>query len=145
MDCFRRVVALRRELGQHEIFLIAEPDVMSYAELQDHLGNLIHGEDWPAIRIPKAVAKVGAWVQDRLAGEEGAFIKPWMVDLVNAHYPVEIERARKRLGWEPAHRLRATLREMISRLKRDPQRWYQINGLPPLGEDIEQRVWTGQR
>jgi nucleoside-diphosphate-sugar epimerase len=145
VDCFRRVVALRGELGQCEVFLIAEPEVMSYAELQDSLGNLIHGRDWPAIRIPKAVAKVGAWVQDRLAGDDGAFIKPWMVDLADAHYPVEIERARKRLGWEPTHRLRATLGEMVSRLKRDPQRWYQINGLPPLAESKERKAGTGQK
>jgi hypothetical protein len=30
---------------------------MSYAALLDRLGGLIHGKDWPTIRIPKAVAK----------------------------------------------------------------------------------------
>jgi nucleoside-diphosphate-sugar epimerase len=63
-----------------------------------------------------------------VTGEE-AFIKPWTIDLADAHYPVEIERARERLGWEPTHRLRATLGEMISRLKRDPRRWYETNKL----------------
>jgi len=47
---------------------------------------------------------------------------------------VEIERARKRLGWEPTHRLRDTLGEMISRLKRDPRRWYEMNQLTPKDE-----------
>jgi len=131
INCFQKVVELRGEL-KNEIFLIAEPDVMSYAELQERIGELLHGEEWPTIRIPKALAKAGAWVQDKLAGEdEPTFIKPWMVDLADQHYPVEISRARERLGWAPAHRLRDTLDEIVRRLKRDPARWYRENGLPP--------------
>jgi nucleoside-diphosphate-sugar epimerase len=129
IDCLRKVVALRSEFERSQIFLIAEPDVLSYAELQDRLGELIHGEEWPTIRIPKAVAKAGAWVREKVAGEEETFIKPWMVDLADAHYPVAIGHAREGLGWEPKHRLRDTLPEMVRRLKRDPQQWYKTNGL----------------
>lgn len=139
--CVRKTVALRRMLGPQEVFLIAEPDVMSYAELQDRLGELIHGQEWPTIRIPKVVAKAGAWAQEQLAsGEEETFIKPWMVDLADAHYPVAIERAREGLGWEPQHRLRDTLAEMIRRLKRDPRQWYQKNDLPLPKEEKEQQT-----
>lgn len=128
ITCLQRVVELRSELN-NEIFLIAEPDVMSYAELQDQLGELIHHKEWPTIRIPKVMAKAGAWAQEKIAGEEETFIKPWMVDLADAHYPVAIGHARERLGWEPKDRLRDTLPEMIGRLKQDPQRWYKTNGL----------------
>ncbi len=128
ITCLQRVVELRRELN-NEIFLIAEPDVMSYAELQDQLGELIHHKEWPTIRIPKVMAKAGAWAQEKIAGEEETFIKPWMVDLADAHYPVAIGHARERLGWDPKDRLRDTLPEMIRRLKQDPQRWYKTNGL----------------
>ena len=118
-----------------EVLLVAEPDVMSYAELQDRLGELLHGQEWPTIRIPKVVAKAGAWVQDKLATEdEPSFIKPWMIDLADQHYPVAIERARTTLGWYPKHRLRDTLDEMVRRLKRDPVAWYRENGLPPPDE-----------
>src|SRR5687768_6163997 len=128
IDCIQRVVELREEL-KNQIFLIAEPEVMSYADLQDKLGELIHGKEWPTIRIPKVVAKAGAWAQEKLAGEEETFIKPWMVDLADAHYPVAIGHARERLGWKPKHTLRETLPEMIRRLKQDPQKWYEMNGL----------------
>jgi nucleoside-diphosphate-sugar epimerase len=132
IDCFVKTIENRGQLGDYEIFLIAEPDVMSYAELQDRIGELLHGREWPTIRIPKAVAKAGAWVKDKLASEdEPAFIKPWMVDLADQHYPVAIERARAKLGWEPKRRLRETLNDMIASLKDDPQAWYQENGLPP--------------
>jgi nucleoside-diphosphate-sugar epimerase len=128
IDCIQRVVELREEL-KNQIFLIAEPDVMSYADLQDKLGELIHGKEWTTIRIPKVVAKAGAWAQEKLAGEEETFIKPWMVDLADAHYPIAIGHARERLGWKPKHTLSETLPEMIRGLKIDPRKWYEINGL----------------
>jgi nucleoside-diphosphate-sugar epimerase len=128
VDCFRKTVEKRHELNTWELFLIAEPDVMSHEELQDVIGELVHGKEWPTIRIPKAAAKAGAWVKEKIGGED-AFIKPWMIDLADDHYPVEIERARKRLAWDPVHRLRTTLPAMIEELKRDPQRWYSINNL----------------
>jgi nucleoside-diphosphate-sugar epimerase len=135
VDAFVKTVERRGELSDFEVLLIAEPDVVSYAELQDRIGELIHGDEWPTIRIPKLAAKVGAWVQDKLASEEDpSFIKPWMVDLADQHYPVAIDRARSTLGWKPRYRLRTTLDEMIRRLKRDPATWYKENGLPPPTE-----------
>jgi len=128
ITCLQRVVELRSKL-KNEIFLIAEPDVMSYADLQDTLGELIHGKEWLTIRIPKVMAKVGAWVQEKIAGEEETFIKPWMVDLADAHYPVAIGHARERLGWKPKQTLRETLPEMIRRMRLDPRKWYEMNGL----------------
>lgn len=138
ITCFRRVVELRGGL-KNEIFLIAEPDVMSYAELQDTLGELIHGKEWPTIRVPKVIAKAGAWAQEKIAGDEETFIKPWMVDLADAHYPVAIGHAREKLGWNPTRRLRDTLAVMIGRLKQDPRKWYEMNKLPWPEEKEEER------
>ena len=132
VEAFLKTIERRGSLSGLETLLIAEPDVMSYEELQERIGMRIHGEEWPAIRIPKTVAKVGAWVQDKLASDDApAFIKPWMVDLADQHYPVEIERARQRLGWEPRHRLRTTIDTIIDRLEADPEAWYREHGLPP--------------
>ena len=130
-DCFRLAVERRGSLAPYEMLLIAEPDVMTYAELQDMIGEILHGKEWPTIRIPKVLAKAGAWVQGHLAdADEGTFIKPWMVDLADAHYPVDISRARASLGWEPRHRLRSTIPEILNRLKQNPKRWYQTHGYP---------------
>ncbi len=130
VDCIARTVERRKALEPFELLLIAEPDVMSYAELQERIGELIHGQEWPTIRLPKIVAKAGAWVKDKLADEDNPqFIKPWMIDLADAHYPVDIGRARQKLGWEPKHRLRMVLDQMIGRLKQNPSRWYETNGL----------------
>ena len=131
-DCVERTIELRRKLSGYEIFLITEPDVVSYAEMQDILGELLHGTEWPTIRVPKVVAKAGAWAMDKLADDEQeVFIKPWMIDLADDHYPVAIDHAKTRLGWEPKHRLRDTLPVMIQRFKRNPEQWYKRHELPP--------------
>jgi nucleoside-diphosphate-sugar epimerase len=135
--CIQRTVELRGQL-KNEIFLIAEPDVLSYVEMQDLLGELLHGKEWTTIRIPKVMAKAGAWVKEKIAGEEETFIKPWMVDLADDHYPVAIGHAVEKLGWEPKHRLRETLPEMVRRLKQDPQKWYELNGLTWPDDEAKQ-------
>lgn len=130
--CFRRVIECRKELSEYQIFVIGEEDVMNYQELQEELGTMIHGNEWPAIRIPKTAAKAGAWIKDKLASDEedAPFIKPWMVDLADQNYPVSIKRARDKLGWEPKRSLRHSLPEMIGQLHHDPRQWYKANGLP---------------
>lgn len=126
IDC---AIERRHQLEPYEVFLVAEPDKMSYSELQDSLGELIHGKEWPTIRIPKVVAKVGAWAQGKIAAEGEVFIKPWMVDLADDDYPVSVEHAREKLGWNPRHRLRDTLPAMVRRMQLEPRRWYEVNGL----------------
>ncbi|MGH7464197.1 MAG: NAD-dependent epimerase/dehydratase family protein [Longimicrobiales bacterium] len=148
IDCFRRVVDRRAQLGGYEVFLIAEPDVMSYNDLQDTIGELIHGKEWPTILVSKPTAKAGAWVKEKLAGEAETFIKPWMVDLADAHYPVAIRRAAEKLDWRPRFRLRATLPEIILRLEQNPKAWYEKNGLPlpdDLNEEHETSGAVGRR
>jgi nucleoside-diphosphate-sugar epimerase len=132
IECLRSAIAQRAELPPYEVFVIGEEDVMSYEELQDALGKLIHDKEWPTIRIPKAVAKAGAWAKEKMAGDEAdaPFIKPWMIDLADQNYPVNLHRARQSLKWEPQHTLRGTLPEMVAQLKRDPRKWYGVNGLP---------------
>lgn len=125
--CMTRVVDRRDKLG-NELFLIAEPDVMSYDELQGQLGKLIHGEEWATLWIPKFLAKAGAWARENVLGGE-TFIKPWMVDLADDHYPIVIRHAQKELGWKPQKLLRDTLPEMVRRLKADPAAWYEENNL----------------
>ncbi len=127
--CVRRVVERRSALGPEELFLVAEPEILTYADLQHRIGELVHGTEWTTLRIPKAVAKAGAWVEGVLSGEE-TFIKPWMIDLADAHYPLDITRARTRLGWEPRRRLHDCLGGMVAFLLRDPVGWYKRNKLP---------------
>ena len=138
VDLIHRVIESRDRLSPYEILLVAEPDLVSYDELQDIIGAEIHGEEWWTIRIPKLIAKAGAWAQEKIYGDDKTFIKPWMIDHADDNYPVSSERARELLGWEPKHRLRNTIPDMIRRLRDDPQRWYEINGIP-VPENLKAR------
>lgn len=140
IDAFRRTVDRRGELPPETAILIGEIDAAGYDALQDEIGYLIHGEkDWPTLRVPKAVAAVGAWAQEKLEpvipdvidqGEE-PFIKPFMVQMADDHYALDITHARELLGWEPRHRLKNTLPAMVAALKDDPAGWYKTNGITP--------------
>jgi nucleoside-diphosphate-sugar epimerase len=119
-------VERRRALPPELPLLIGEPEVMSYGELQRTLGRLIHGEEWETRHVPAPLAKVGAWLMNKTGA---SFIKPWMIDLADQHFDLDVTRARTLLGWEPRRRLHTTLPLMVDALKRDPLRWYQENGL----------------
>lgn len=128
LDSFERLVERRATLPAEFVSLIGEAETLSYEDLQYELGHLLHGRDWETRQIPKSLAKVGAWIEDRVPGEE-PFIKPWMIDLADDHFELDIGRARSMLGWEPKRSLRSTLPRMIEALKADPIAWYRENKL----------------
>ena len=133
----RATIERRAELGPYETFLIGEPDVMTYAELQDAIGLELHGKEWPTVRIPKPLAKVGAWFRGKTADDPGeGFIKPWMIDLADRHYAIAIDRARRLLQWEPSHRLRHDLSGILQKLKADPVKWYEENGMVDAAQEL---------
>lgn len=131
VDACVRVVHRRTQLPPELVLLLGEPEVLSYDELQRTFGRLIHGEEWKTYPIPKALAKAGSWLQNRLPLGEEPFIKPRMIDLADDHYELDISRARRVLDWAPQHSLRDTLPLMIDALKTDPSGWYRGNKLKP--------------
>lgn len=143
VEALRATVIRRKELPPEAVILIGEPDPLSYDDLQRMLAAHIHGEsDWDTTQIPKAVAKAGAWVQDQIPGIEEPFIKPWMIDLADDHYALDVSRARQLLGWSPRHHLRDTLPRMVTALKADPEGFYRVNkleGAPPHHETATAR------
>jgi nucleoside-diphosphate-sugar epimerase len=134
IDAFLLLIERREELPRELTLLFGEPETLSYDEIQRELGRLIHGEDWETRQIPKALAKTGAWLQDNLPLVEEPFIKPWMIDLADDHYELDISRARSLLGWSPRRSLRETLPKMVAALRADPLAWYRENKLKPPSE-----------
>jgi nucleoside-diphosphate-sugar epimerase len=130
ISAVQAAVARRSKLPEELTLLIGEPGTMSYEQLQRAFGRLIHGDpDWSTKVVPKEIAKVGAWLQDAVPAGEEPFIKPWMIDLADDHYKLDISRAHKFLDWYPRRSLRKTLPEMVKGLLDDPLSWYEANGL----------------
>ncbi|WP_163269926.1 SPW repeat domain-containing protein [Chelativorans alearense] len=143
LDALLAIVERRKELPAELPLLIGETDTPTFGELQRELGRLIHGKAWETRRIPKSLARIGAWVQGEVLDQD-PFIRPWMVNISDDHYELDISRARNLLGWEPKHSLRDTLPRMIDALKADPARWYKTNKLNPASVAAEQ-VQTEER
>lgn len=135
---FRNAVERRNALPQETTLLIGEPVTESYEALQNLIGRLVHGEPWDTRKIPKPVATTGAWLQDKMedvipdAIDRGVepFIKPFMVELADDHYELDIARANRLLDWHPQHSLRRSLPAMIGALRQDPAGWYKRNKIP---------------
>jgi nucleoside-diphosphate-sugar epimerase len=120
----------RREGLPHELtLLIGEEETLSYDQLQRQIARLIDGKEFKTYRIPKWFAKLGAWVENHLPLKKETFIKPWMIDIADDDYELDISNAKKYIGWQPKRSLRQTLPIMIQALKANPKRWYQENEL----------------
>lgn len=133
----------RGKLGSEEVFLVAGPELLSYGQLQDRIGQLLYGKKWETFYVPKFIAKLGAWAQN-LGDKKEHFIKPWMIDQTDAHYPISFHRAQEKLNWTPNDRLYDTLPIMISNLLDNPEKWYKENklGAPP---NVDPRIIQAHR
>ncbi|NGX53394.1 MAG: UDP-glucose 4-epimerase [Chlamydiae bacterium] len=141
VDAIASAINKRKELPAETTLLIGEPDVYSYDYTQKKISSLLFGKDFSTHALPKPIAKLGSWVENHTPFMEKPFIQPWMIDLADDHYDLDIRRAKEVLDWEPQYRLDTTLPKMITLLKNDPIAWYRNNGLhmpPHLKKKIEE-------
>jgi len=122
-------VKKRTELPQELVLLLGEEKTLSYNDLQNEISHLLFGKNWKTWSLPKPLAKFGAYMQDHLPFVPKSFIKPWMIDLADDHYELDISKAKSLLGWSPKHNIKDSLAKMIAELKVDPIAWYDENKL----------------
>lgn len=133
----RRLVDKRFDLPTDITLLLGEPDPPSYQELQDLIGEALHGEEWTTLRVPAPLASAGAWVQEKvlprlpkaLGGVDTPFIRPFMMASASDSYVLDVSRAKDLLDWQPRRRLQATLPTLLHQLKLDPEGWYRQNNV----------------
>lgn len=126
----------RAELPPHTTLLLGEDETLSYNTLQTKLGGLLHQRPWPTIRVPRFIAKTGAFFLGHLPVVREPFIKPWMIDYADDHYDLDISRAEKLLDWKPKRNLLEALPKMVAALKTNPEKWYKDHKIkkPPHRE-----------
>lgn len=142
LDAIILAIEKRHQLPKAVTLLIGEPETLGYAELQRSIGLHLHGRPWATVRVPKPIAKFGAWLQQQLPVIKETFIKPWMIDRADDHYELDVSRAQTLLGWGPRHSLRHQLPAMIATLKSDPLQWYRENHFARQKEPEKMRVKT---
>jgi nucleoside-diphosphate-sugar epimerase/uncharacterized membrane protein len=140
MRLFRKAVTHRAKLPEELTIVAGEPEAVSYEALQNRIGELIHGEaERQTLSVPKPLAKAAAWLEEKAEplvpddfdqGEK-PFIRPFMIDMADDHYALDISRAQKMLGWKPRHDISGTLPKIVAALKRDPVAWYEKNKVTP--------------
>jgi len=129
VDAIELAVEGRRNLAPELTLLIGEPKTLSYEEMQCIIACALGKKGFTTLRIPKPLAKIGAWIQCHLPFGPEPFIQPWMIDLADDHYELDISRAHTLLGWKPNHSLNQSLITMVEALKTDSAKWYKDNGL----------------
>ena len=130
IEAIHQTVRHRSELPAETTLLIGEPETLSYGHLQQALGRLIHGQErWQTRQIPKPLAKIGAWLQSRTPGLKEPFIQPWMIDLADDHYELNVSRAADLLDWRPQRSLLSALPKMVAALQTNPLGWYRDHRL----------------
>jgi nucleoside-diphosphate-sugar epimerase len=122
-------VEKRKTLPEELTLLIGEDKTLSYDALQKAISCLLYGKEFETICVPKWFAKIGAAIQCLLAFHHKPFIRPWMIDLADDHYELDITKAKNILGWTPERSLEETLPIMIKALLDDPVKWYKMNQL----------------
>lgn len=127
-DALQRIVDHRQDLPAELPLLLGEPRTVTFRELQDAIGCLVHGEKWDTKEIPSSVASIGAALETKVFDED-PFIRSWMVDIASDHYEIDISHAKNLLGWRPRHAVLDTLPKIIEGLKADPPAWYRSNKL----------------
>ena len=129
VDAIVLAVEKRKELPPETVLLIGEPKTLSYDDLQRKISKLLFNKEFTTFRVPKPIARIGAWVLCHIPFKKKPFIQPWMIALADDHYELIIAKAKKLLGWEPKKSLDQTLPIMIADLKKDPKAWYKMNQL----------------
>lgn len=131
VDAFVRTVDRRGDLPADATILVGEPEAVGYGELQETLARLIHdADDWTTLSVPKPMAAAGAWLEEKsepvvpddLDYGEKPFIRPFMVEMADDHYELDISRAGTLLDWEPRHSIRSTLPKLVDAPEGGPVR-----------------------
>lgn len=139
VDAISKIITLKDKLPQELVLLLGEDHVLSYDQLQRQISSLLYGVEIETHSIPKPLAKFGAWVENHTPFVSNTFIKPWMIDISDDHYDLDISRARHYLDWNPKHALEKMLPIIIEDLQKDPIGWYRKNSLH-MSDSVRRKI-----
>lgn len=128
-DAFFNAVQKRNDLAHEVVINLGESKSYSYDSIQRRLGKLLLHKEFTTYSIPKFFAKTISQIENQLPFYPKPFIQPWMIDIADAHYDIDISLAKKLLDWTPKRDVYDTLPLMVQALKKDPPQWYKAHRL----------------
>jgi nucleoside-diphosphate-sugar epimerase len=131
-DAIWLAVEKRKQLPPETTLIIGEGKTMSYDAMQREISKLIFGKEMTTVTVPKWFAKFGAVMMNLVPFGQKSFIEPWMIDLADDNYTLDISNAQRQLGWNPKNSVKNVLPKMIDFLKKNPRAFYIANGLQPV-------------
>ena len=137
IEAIQKVVDRRKEMPHEMTLLLGEDKTYSYECFQREIGKYAFGKAWKTLKIPKWIAKLGSFFLQYIPGLKDSFIKPWMIDVADDHYELDITRAKKTLDWEPKNAAIDLIPIWIEQLKKEPLAWYYENELHSRRKVIE--------
>ncbi len=126
-DAIWLAVQRRFGLAKELTVILAEPETVSYGELQKVIGLLCYGEECKTWSIPKWAGKLAIRLSKNIPFLPQTNIREWMIDQADNNYSCDISLIQEKLGWAPRHTFRQTLPKMITALKECPSTWYREN------------------
>jgi hypothetical protein len=108
---------------------VGEDKTLSTKYLQNKISNALFGKNIWMMRVPKALAWLGAWGLCHIPFMQKPFIRPWMIPLADENYDLNISKAKTIFDWEPKYKLEDCLDQFCKDLQKNPVQWYKINGL----------------
>lgn len=127
----------KRKTLPHEVTLnLGESKTYSHEMIQNRLELLINKKELTIYPIPKIIAKAVTWFENRIPFYPTPFVKPWMIDIADDHYELDMTLAKSLIDWNPTFDLYNTLPMMIENLKKDSSEWYKEQKLVKRGAEI---------
>jgi nucleoside-diphosphate-sugar epimerase len=139
VEAIAQCVKMRKELPAELTLLMGEGKTLSYDYLQRRISSLLFNKEFTTHSLSKTLSKFGAWVENHTPFMKNEFIQPWMIDIADDHYDLDISRAKQILHWSPRHSLDKSLPIILNLLKHDPAAWYKKNGLR-MSASIKKRI-----
>ena len=115
-------------VGPHR-FLIGQEEAVTYEYLHRMASETFHGKRLPLLRVPAALAFLGAYLLSaawKLCGQR-RFLQPWMVQFAGEHFEFDLSHAKAELGWRPRRDLREDLHRILEFARFHRDLWLEIN------------------
>ena len=133
LDAFEKTIFMFKEIPSGSIFIVSEDEYVPINNLYSHIFCEIYGKKLNPIHLPKWLVCFFVYITNLIyyiLGRE-FFFKLWMINLTDKKYRFDTDNAKRMLRWRPKFQLREYIKVIITTLKNDPKRWFEINIIAP--------------